>query len=117
MQLKLASEKSLLDSSIIRLFEKLYIKLDYILPNENPSLIHGDLWGGNYLSSPDGAVLVDPAVYYGHREVDIAMSKLFGGFDNEFYEAYNQVYPLEVHLNIFGGSYLAQIKRILKNFT
>jgi fructosamine-3-kinase len=131
-QLKMAKDNSLVDSSILRKFDRLFPKLDSLIPKEKASLLHGDLWGGNYLASRDGAALFDPAVYYGHREVDIAMSKLFGGFDSEFYEAYNQEYPLEkgweervdlfnlypllVHLNIFGKAYQIQISRILSNF-
>jgi fructosamine-3-kinase len=77
--------------------------------------------------------LIDPAVYYGHREMDIAFSHLFGGFEQRFYEAYQEVYPLEpdfdsridlhnlypllVHLNLFGRSYLGQIENILARFT
>jgi len=78
------------------------------------------------------AVLIDPAVYYGHREMDIAMTKLFGGFDEEFYSAYHNnrplesgwqertelcnLYPLMVHTNLFGGSYLRQVEGILSRF-
>ena len=81
---------------------------------------------------PDGkAWLIDPAVYYGHRETDIAMTKLFGGFDRDFYAAYNesfpltrdwelrielfQLYPLLVHVNLFGGGYVRQVKAVLNN--
>jgi len=89
-----------------------------------PSLLHGDLWGGNYLIDAQGrAVLIDPAVYYGHCEMDLAMTELFGGFGARFYEAYHAAYPLEgyperralyqlyyilVHLNHFGEPYGAQ---------
>jgi fructosamine-3-kinase len=83
--------------------------------------------------SHDGqACLIDPAVYYGHREVDIAMTTLFGGFDDQFYESYNQEYPLEkgwqqrldifklypllIHLNLFGTSYLGSILSIIRRF-
>ena len=77
-------------------------------------------------------VLIDPAVYYGHREMDLAMSQLFGGFSAEFYEAYHRTFPLEkgwqqrmdycnlyplmVHVNLFGGSYLESVKRTLARF-
>ena len=88
------------------------------------SLLHGDLWSGNVYPGPDGwPVLVDPAVYRGHREVDLAMTELFGGFPEAFYAAYEhrrpltdgyrevrrpvyQLYPLLVHVNLFGGSYV-----------
>ncbi|MGW8247428.1 MAG: fructosamine kinase family protein [Acidiferrobacterales bacterium] len=90
-----------------------------------PSLLHGDLWGGNYATTRDGApVIFDPAVYYGDRETDIAMTELFGGFGGRFYDAYNEAWPLDPgyrirktlynlyhvlnHLNLFGGGYGGQ---------
>jgi protein-ribulosamine 3-kinase len=90
-----------------------------------PSLLHGDLWGGNYATTRDGApVIFDPAVYYGDREADIAMTELFGGFGRRFYDAYNEAWPLDPgygvrkilynlyhvlnHLNLFGGGYGGQ---------
>jgi len=90
-----------------------------------PSLLHGDLWGGNYATARDGApVIFDPAVYYGDREADIAMTELFGGFGRCFYDAYNESWPLDPgygvrktlynlyhvlnHLNLFGGGYGSQ---------
>ena len=99
--------------------------------NENPSLLHGDLWGGNYMVDENGSpVLIDPAVYYGHREADLGMTKLFGGFSSEFYKAYNEVFPLEDgyeyreniyklyhvlnHLNLFGGGYYSQALSLIK---
>lgn len=114
-------------------FEQLYRKLPEIIPNEKPALIHGDLWSGNFLVGPQGEpCLIDPAVYYGHREADIAMSKLFGGFDAEFYSAYNDafplapgwkdrvdvfnLYPLLVHVNLFGGGYVRQVEEIVRRF-
>ena len=95
-----------------------------------PSLLHGDLWSGNAAFLADGApVLFDPAVYYGDREADLAMTELFGGFPREFYAAYEAAYPLPAgyelrkhlynlyhllnHLNLFGGGYLAQVKATL----
>ncbi len=90
-----------------------------------PALLHGDLWGGNWAMTPAGEpVVFDPAVYYGDREADLAMSELFGGFPREFYVAYQRAWPLPPgyavrrdiynlyhvlnHLNLFGGAYLAQ---------
>ena len=114
-------------------FQRLFNQFHKICPAEKPSLVHGDLWGGNYIISEEGrACLIDPAVYYGHREVDIAMSTLFGGFDPEFYSSYNEAYPMEkgwkerldiynlypllVHLNLFGAGYLGSIERIIRRF-
>ena len=94
-----------------------------------PSLLHGDLWSGNAGFTAEGPVIFDPAVYYGDRETDLAMSELFGGFPREFYRAYDEAFPLEPgyekrkhlynlyhllnHLNIFGGGYLAQVNESL----
>jgi fructosamine-3-kinase len=108
-------------------------RLTELFPVESPSLLHGDLWGGNFMITSSGkAAIYDPAVYYGHREMDIAMSKLFGGFDSHFYAAYNnfypmekgwekrlricQLYPLLVHAVLFGGHYVDQAKEIFKYF-
>jgi len=111
---------------------RLLNKLENIYPIEDASLLHGDLWGGNADFCNDRPSIFDPAVYYGHREMDIAMTLLFGGFPAEMYEAYNEVYPLEkawrdridigqlypllVHVLLFGRSYARQVKSILKRF-
>jgi len=94
-----------------------------------PSLLHGDLWSGNVNFMPEGPVVFDPAVYYGDREADLAMTELFGGFPREFYDVYNDVFPLPGgyaqrkplynlyhllnHLNLFGRSYLGQVEETL----
>jgi len=94
-----------------------------------PSLLHGDLWSGNAGFTADGPVVFDPAVYYGDREADLAMTELFGGFPREFYRAYDEAFPLDAgyekrkhlynlyhllnHLNLFGGGYLGQVKATL----
>jgi protein-ribulosamine 3-kinase len=94
-----------------------------------PSLLHGDLWSGNAGFTAEGPVVFDPAVYYGDRETDLAMTELFGGFPREFYQGYNEafalapgyeqrkhlynLYHLLNHLNIFGGGYLSQVKATL----
>ena len=94
-----------------------------------PSLLHGDLWSGNAGFIDGGPVLFDPAVYYGDRETDLAMTELFGGFPARFYEAYEEAFPLPEgyesrkhlynlyhllnHLNIFGEGYLAEVERTL----
>ena len=112
----------------------LYNKLDSLLPTHpKASLVHGDLWGGNFMTLESGEIaLIDPAVYYGDREVDLAMTELFGGFKKEFYEAYWEVWPVEEgyserkelynlyhllnHLNQFGASYLRRVEKVLKWF-
>ena len=100
---------------------------------EEPSLLHGDLWSGNYLIDERGIPwLIDPAVYYGHREADLAMTSLFGGFSNTFYSAYKSAYPISPgyaereplyqlyhllnHLNLFGTGYYGQVISILKRY-
>jgi len=129
-QIKLAEEKMLLQKKHLAAFENLYPKLPGIFNDEKPSLLHGDLWNGNFMCDENSQpVLIDPAVYYGHRIVDIAMTTIFGGFDKEFYDSYNyhhpfpknfreqcdiaNLYPLLIHLNLFGSSYLSQIELIL----
>ncbi|MBD2008688.1 fructosamine kinase family protein [Microcoleus vaginatus ZQ-A3] len=95
-----------------------------------PSLVHGDLWGGNVgVTSAGEPVIFDPAAYFGDREVDIAMTELFGGFPRQFYRGYNQVWPLDAgyehrktiynlyhilnHFNLFGGSYESQANQMI----
>jgi fructosamine-3-kinase len=94
-----------------------------------PSLLHGDLWSGNAGFTSEGPVVFDPAVYYGDREADLAMTELFGGFPREFYDAYSKEWPVDDgyarrkhlynlyhllnHLNLFGGGYLGQVKATL----
>ncbi len=130
-QLELAKQKGLLQESECPSTELIKNRLQPLFKNIKPSLLHGDLWSGNYLISKDGEpYLIDPAMYYGHNEVDIAMSKLFGGFSESFYEAYGpilppdehtsarieiyQLYYLLVHLNMFGRSYYRSVSSILK---
>jgi len=109
--------------------EQLIGCFDSLFDNYHPeaSMLHGDLWGGNAAALPDGRpVIFDPAFYYGDREADIAMTHLFGGFEDRFYAAYNEVWPLHTghkvrrtfynlyhiinHLNLFGRGYLTQAK-------
>ncbi len=111
--------------------DRLIEKLPEWIPVEKPALLHGDLWSGNVLADERGGpCLVDPAPYYGHREAEIAFSKLFGGFHPSFYGAYHEVYPLAegheereeifnlypllVHAILFGGSYLSQADGIIR---
>ena len=132
-QFEMARTHGLLSEGEIPSVEKMKKVLGEILSDIKPSLLHGDLWGGNYLIAENGSpYLIDPAVYYGHAEVDIAMSKLFGGFSNGFYNAYEEVLPsdswsadrikiyqlyyLLVHLNLFGYSYYASVNSLIKQY-
>ncbi len=132
-QLKKAFDSKLINSAVLMTAEQLFKRLNEIFPNEAPALLHGDLWSGNFMIDHSGIpCLFDPAVYYGFREMDIAMSKLFGGFSHYFYQSYNRFYPMEngweerldicnlypllVHVNLFGISYVGQVKSILQRF-
>jgi len=132
-QLKLAVDQGHLGSREIRQFQGMYKALDTIFEKEPPTLLHGDLWSGNFLCDGQGhPVLIDPAVYYGHRSMDLAMTTLFGGFERPFYEAYAwhhpfpsnyqqqweicNLYPLLIHLNLFGQSYLGNILHTIQRF-
>lgn len=132
IQCKMARDKQLIDNNFVTQFEKLYPKISNLFPKEKPSLLHGDLWSGNYIISHSSTpFLIDPAVYYGHREVDIAMTLLFGGFNKQLYESYEAYYPLErgwqqrvdianiyplmVHVNLFGASYAQRVKSVIKH--
>jgi protein-ribulosamine 3-kinase len=132
-QLRMACDSGLADKNLVRNFERLFAEMGNLFPEEPPSLVHGDLWSGNFMCNAQSeAVLIDPAVYYGHREMDIGMSKLFGGFSPAFYDAYNHAWPMEkgwqqrvhlcnlypllVHVNLFGGAYLSQVKSSLGLF-
>ncbi len=134
-QIKLAEKNGYLNSE----FRTACGKLESVLPKilsgseEEPCVLHGDLWGGNYMVADDGSpVLIDPAVYYGHREADLGMTRLFGGFDSNFYSAYNEAYPLPEgwdyridiyklyhvlnHLNLFGTGYYSQANSIIQKY-
>ena len=132
-QLKLAEKLGNATPELRKSISKLEEKIEEIIGSneEKPSLLHGDLWGGNYMVDENGeAVLIDPAIYYGHREADLGMTKLFGGFSNEFYKSYNETYPLDDgyeyreniyklyhvlnHLNLFGGGYYSQAISLIK---
>jgi fructosamine-3-kinase len=126
-QLQLAQRQGAGFPQADRLLEAIALQLDH---HPAPSLVHGDLWSGNAGFSPAGEpVIFDPAVYWGDREVDVAMTELFEGFPQGFYDGYQEVWPLEVgyeqrktvynlyhilnHLNLFGGSYRAQAEQMM----
>ena len=111
-----------------------YKNCENLIPDEKPALVHGDLWGGNYMSLSNGKpALIDPAVAYAPREMDLAMMKLFGGFDASVFEVYKDHFPVEpgfderiqlwqlyyllVHLNIFGAAYLSRCTSIISRYT
>ena len=133
VQVSVALNNKLLDKADLRSFERLYRQIDQLMPDEPNVLLHGDLWSGNFLcDNVNEPVIFDPAVYYGLRHVDLAMTTLFGGFHSDFYEAYAyyaplpsdyevlwevlNLYPLLIHLNLFGPSYRRPILNVLKHF-
>jgi fructosamine-3-kinase len=113
-------------------FEKLYPRIPQLFPQEPPALLHGDCWKGNCIFAADGhPYLIDPNVYYGHREMDIAMTSMFGGFDKAFYHAYNEAFPLEkgwqqridlcnlyplLILTVLGPDYRDRLRSALKKY-
>lgn len=129
--LRRAADEGLATPRMRRGFERLFRALDDLAgPPEPPARLHGDLWGGNLLCDERGApCLIDPAVYGGHREIDLAMMRLFGGFGARVFEAYDeaaplcaghpervtlyQLYPLMVHVNLFGGGYVGSVESAL----
>jgi protein-ribulosamine 3-kinase len=132
-QLGLAYYKGLANETLLQQAEQFYQKLPNLLPCDAPALLHGDLWSGNVVSNAKGKpALIDPAVYYGNREVELAFTHLFGGFETAFYQAYNanmpllpdfeervpiyQLYPLLVHANLFGQSYLRKAAEIIQRY-
>jgi fructosamine-3-kinase len=133
VQAGLAFYNGQLPKNLYDKFTALYERLPELLPAERPALVHGDLWSGNVLVDERGACcLIDPAVHYGLREAEVAFTKLFGGFEDTFYGAYESafplapgfaqrvelynLYPLLVHLNLFGSGYLSGIERVLRKF-
>ena len=113
---------------------KLLDHLDtFLVEPQKPSLVHGDLWSGNVMCDKNGtALLIDPAVYVGHSEADVAMTSLFGGFPRAFYDAYREANPLQPgykerldlynlyhllnHLNLFGAGYLNAVNAVVAKF-
>jgi fructosamine-3-kinase len=130
-QLKRAADAGLASTRMRQGFERLFAELpDLLGPAAAPSRLHGDLWGGNLLCDDAGEpCLIDPAAYGGHREIDLAMMRLFGGFGTRAFAAYReaaplapgheervalfQLYPLMVHVNLFGGGYVGSVESVL----
>jgi len=131
--LLLANDRGLIDSATRSAFDALQRVLpDRVGAAEPPSRLHGDLWGGNLHVDDQGQpALIDPAVYGGHREIDLAMMRLFGGFGERVFASYAearpltpgaaervalyQLYPLLVHVNLFGGTYVGSVKRAVSD--
>ena len=133
-QFKLAEQNGYKDKEIVYLFRRVEKQIEALIPNdgEQPSLLHGDLWNGNFLCVENNVpAVIDPAVYYGHREADLAMTMLFGGFSEAFYASYHEAFPLTEdwkrrcelyklyhlfnHLNLFGEEYYPQIYNVMKS--
>jgi fructosamine-3-kinase len=133
-QLRLAEASGLATPALRRQFEQLFSKLPELVGEpEAPARLHGDLWSGNLHVDEQGApALIDPAVHGGHREMDLAMMRLFGGFSERVFAAYAeafplttghaervrlcQLYPLLVHVNLFGGGYLRSVEQALSAY-
>lgn len=132
-QMRLARERNRLNTNDEHLLENICKKIPSICPDELPALTHGDLWSGNFLCSMESKpVLIDPAASFAHREMDLAMSRLFGGFNEAFYQSYEENWPLApgfeqrveiyqlyyllVHVNLFGGGYVESVRGILRRW-
>ncbi len=132
-QFRVARDHGLLTAGDATALDRLCRQLPDLYPAEPPALLHGDLWSGNFLCHAAGQpVLIDPAVYFGHRELDLAMMQLFGGFAPPLFTAYDEAFPLApgwperlpvgqlyyllVHVNLFGKSYVPAVRRILGMF-
>ena len=133
-QIRWGKEQGLLTSADLQSCDKLLARLGDLLPDQPPGLLHGDLWSGNLISDSKGnPALIDPAVYYGWAEADLAMTDLFGRYPDLFYDAYCEVNPLHSgyrerfslynlyhllnHLNLFGRGYLPSVRETLAKYT
>jgi fructosamine-3-kinase len=133
-QARLAHGRGLLSPADLDRAERLAGRLPELVPVQPPALIHGDLWGGNAITGPEGEpALIDPAAHYGWAEAELGMTALFGGFSEGFYRAYEEaahpqsgwrerlplynLYHLLNHLNLFGSGYLGQVQSILRRYT
>ncbi|MDB4988106.1 MAG: Fructosamine/Ketosamine-3-kinase [Myxococcaceae bacterium] len=129
-----AHREKLLDARDAAAFSRLYTKLEQLIPREPAARLHGDLWSGNvHVDSTGAPMLIDPAAYGGHRELDLAMLQLFGAPSARFFAAYDQtyprtqgheervalwqLYPLLAHVCLFGGAYVGQLRRALARYT
>lgn len=134
VQMELGKKLGYMNPNRLKKMEKLFERLpEWISGDIKPSLIHGDLWGGNWIVGPAGKpYLIDPAVCFAHFEQELAFTELFGGFSDKFYRAYEEVNPISpeyrdrkplyqlyyllVHLNVFGESYGSSVDRILEYY-
>ena len=130
--IKQAFDNGLLSKTDLRGIEALLGRLNDLVPHEPPALIHGDLWQGNVLHTSKGPVFIDPAPAFAHRESDLAMTLLFGAFPHAFYDVYSnhyplipgwrqrmpifQLYPLLVHVLLFGALYMSKVRSIVRSF-
>lgn len=130
---RMAFDKKLIGKKHLGSFERFYKSYSELIPDEQPSLLHGDLWSGNLLCNINQkAIFIDPAIYFGHREMDISMTKMFGGFDPSYLDTYienlpmeqgwenripiHNLYPKMVHLVLFGKSYLGGIENVIERY-
>ncbi|MBN2503469.1 MAG: fructosamine kinase family protein [Anaerolineales bacterium] len=132
-QAELAQQCGYLGGQDVAAVKAIGARLPELVPKQPASLLHGDLWGGNAISDEHGEpALIDPAAHYGWAEAELAFTSMFGGFTGEFYDAYLEVRPLDAgwrerfplynlyhylnHLNLFGTSYLGQVKSIIRKY-
>ncbi len=132
-QMRKAFDKQRISSEDVKQIERICNQLPSLIPQEKPALLHGDFWKGNVNATKDGIPSIfDPSVYYGNREIDIAMSMLMGGFDESFYTAYNtefplikgwqqrvglnQLYSILVLINNYKGDYYAKLKEVIGGY-